>query len=145
NIVLAQQRLNEFQVLKKIVPQAQSADNLLSGAASLSDAGQKLSAALHLFSELKVTSAGFETANLRDKIRQSRDLLAQSRQLLLMAGSHFDKVRSVPADYTDTLTKAKMEVNQLEAVLAKLIGLQDLYLEFFGGQKNYLMVFQNYD
>src|SRR3989344_4733960 len=58
NIRLAQEKLGAFGALKFFTPQAKSADHMLSGASLLAQAGTKLSEALSLFEEIKVTSNG---------------------------------------------------------------------------------------
>ncbi len=144
NINLAQDKLNRFSLLKLFVPKAQSADHLLQGANELARAGKKLSEGLSLFQELKVSSQGFETADLASKISQNRQALSESLALSQSAAQEFDAVGSLPLDYEETLSTAKQQVAELNSILTRLIGLEDLYLGLFQGQKTYLLVFQNY-
>ncbi len=145
NINLAQDKLNQFTLLKLFVPKAQSADHLLQGANQLAAAGKKLSQGLSLFAELKVSSQGFETQDLSAKLSQNRQLLAESLALSQSASREFEAVGSLPMDYQETLATARQQVNELNLILTRLIGLEDLYLGLFQGQKTYLLVFQNYD
>lgn len=145
NINIALGKLNNFRALKWLAPQANSADHALSGAGYLAQAGKKLSTALDLFDELKVSSKGVETENFNDKINANRQLLSATRDLVVSASDEFDSAGSLPLDYSQTLDKAKQQVSELRSILDKLIGLEDLYLNFFSRQKTYLMIFQNYD
>src|SRR6185369_5710886 len=61
------------------------------------------------------------------------------------SASEFEKVSSIPLDYENTLTTAKQQVSQLAGILDKLVGLENLYLNVFDGQKTYLLIFENYD
>lgn len=146
NIRLAQDKLNNFQALKFLTPQAASADHLLTGASDLAQAGDKLTQALALFDELKITSQGITTDGFNDKILANRDLLSDAKNLVDQAGVEFNQIASIPADYSQTLDQGKQQVAQLSSLLGKLIGLEDLYLGFFTQQpKTYLLVFENYD
>ncbi len=145
NINLAQEKLNQFSLLKLFVPKAQSADRLLKGANELAAAGKKLSQGLSLFEELKVSSQGFETQDLSAKISQNRQLLAESLALSQSAAREFEAVGNLPLDYQTTLATAIKQVDELNLILTRLIGLEDLYLGMFQGQKTYLLIFQNYD
>src|SRR3989344_7260811 len=82
NIKSAQEKLNAFSALKWLAPQANSADHILNGASRLALAGQKLSVALSLFDDLKVSSKGVETSNFNEKIFTSRQLLLQTQELV---------------------------------------------------------------
>ncbi len=145
NINLAQDKLNQFSLLKLFVPKAQSADHLLTGANQLASAGKKLSEGLSLFEELKVSSAGFETQDLSAKISENRRVLAESLALSKSAAEEFAAVGNLPMDYQETLSTAQQQVKELNLILTRLIGLEDLYLGLFNGQKTYLLLFQNYD
>ncbi|MEO8065249.1 MAG: DUF4012 domain-containing protein [Candidatus Doudnabacteria bacterium] len=145
NINLAQSKLNSFPVLKWIAPQANSADHMLSGAAALAEAGKQLTAALNLFDELKVSSLGVQTENFNERLTANRGLLASSRSLIAEASIEFNLAGSLPLDYSQTLDKAKQEVAGLGSILDKLVGLENLYLGLFSGQKTYLLIFQNSD
>jgi len=145
NIKSAQDKLNDFRALTWLMPQANSAQHVLTGAGFLAQAGDKLASSLVLFDQLKVTSKGVETDNFNDKIKTNRELLAASLQLTREASDEFNSADSLPLDYAGTLDAAKLQVSQLSAILQKLIGLENLYLDFFSGQKNYLLVFQNSD
>lgn len=145
NIKSAQNKLNDFRALTWLTPQANSAQHVLMGAADLANAGDKLASSLVLFDQLKVTSQGVETTNFNDKISANRVLLAASLKLILAASNEFNSAGSLPLDYTDSLNQAKQQVSELGAILQKLVGLEDLYLDFFTGQKIYLLIFQNND
>jgi hypothetical protein len=145
NLATAQSRLNDFKPLEWIAPQANSADHLLKGASDLAAAGGKLTSALDLLNELKISSSGFETQDLNQKISDNRQALDDSRKLVSQASDEFNAVSSVPLDYSDTLNQAKSQVSELNLLLGKLVGLEDLYLSMFTGQKTYLLIFQNYD
>ncbi len=145
NVNLAQEKLNDFRALSWVAPVADSANHVLAGAGLLANAGNKLSDALNLFDELKVSSKGVETANFNDKIKTNRELLSASRDLVVSASGQFNQAGSVPQDYSGTLEAAKQQVSDLNSILDKLIGLEDLYLGLFSKQKTYLLIFQNYD
>ncbi len=145
NVKLAQDRLNNFKPLTWITPQGNSADHILSGASYLAAAGEKLSTALKLFEELKVSSKGVETADFDQKLLANRQVLIETRDFVYKSAAEFDQVKNIPLDYADTLDKAKEQVSQLALVLDKLIGLENLYSGIFGGEKTYLLIFQNYD
>ncbi|MBX4191361.1 MAG: DUF4012 domain-containing protein [Candidatus Doudnabacteria bacterium] len=145
NVKLAQDKLNNYKPLTWVAPQANSADHILKGAGYLASAGGKLSNALNIFSELKVSSKGVETSDFEQKLTVNKNSLKETRELVAKASSEFNQVNSIPLDYENTLQKAKDQVSQLENVLDKLIGLEELYLGIFGGQKTYLLIFQNYD
>ncbi len=136
NIALAHAKLNNFQPLKWMLPQANSADHVLTGAGLLAQAGNKLSTALNLFDELRVSNQAIET---------NRQQLANCLELVQKAALEFNAAGDLPGNYFTTLQEAKAQVQQLSAILEKLIGLEDLYLNLFSGQKTYLLVFQNYD
>jgi len=145
NLLIAKNRLDNFKALQWLVPQAASADKLLNGASYLAAAGEKLTQALSLFDILKVSSKGVETNQINEKISENRKLLYDCLLLLEQASEEFNGVKSIPADYSETLDEAKDQVARLTLILRKLVGLEDLYLNLFNGQKTYLLVFQNYD
>ncbi len=145
NLNKAQKELNNFRALTWLVPSASSADKLLSGAGKLAQAGQKLSTALSIFEEIKVSHNGVETINFNQKVSENKQLLSETLNLISDASNDFDDVKSLPSEYSSSLNSAKDQVGHLHAILLKLIDLEDLYLGFFGGQKTYLLVFQNYD
>ena len=145
NINQAQSKLNNFRALTWLAPQANSADHILAGAGYLADAGKKLTTALDLFGELKVSSKGIETQNFSDKLNANRQLLSQSRDYIRLASREFNAATSLPMDYAGTLNKATGQVSELGSILDKLIDLEDLYLAFFTQQKTYLLIFENYD
>jgi hypothetical protein len=145
NVKLAQDKLDNYKPLTWVAPQANSADHILKGAGYLAAAGEKLANALNIFSELKVSSKGVETSDFEAKLNANKQALVETRNLVSSASSEFDQVSSIPMDYENTLQKAKDQVFQLGAVLDKLIGLEDLYLGIFGGEKTYFLIFQNYD
>ena len=146
NIRLAQEKLAAFRVLKFFTPQARNADYMLSGASMLAQAGTKLSLALSLFEEIKVTSNGIETANFNAKVAANRALINEAKSLIDRAAAEFAQVSSIPSDYSGTLAEGRRQAARLSSVLGKLLGLQDLYLGFFTEQpKTYLLLFQNYD
>ncbi|MBX4187091.1 MAG: DUF4012 domain-containing protein [Candidatus Doudnabacteria bacterium] len=145
NVKLAQDKLNDYRPLTWLAPQANSAEHILAGASYLAHAGEKLSLALDLFNEFKVNREGVLTADLEQKLAVNRQTLVETRNLVTLSSEQFDQVKSLPLDYEDTLAKAKQQVNELGTVLDKLIGLEDLYSGIFGGQKTYLLIFQNYD
>ncbi len=145
NISHAQSKLNNFRALTWLTPQANSADHILAGAGYLADAGKKLTIALDLFGELKVSSKGIETQNFSDKLNANRQMLSQSRDYIRLASAEFNAATNLPMDYAGTLDKARAQVDELGSILDKLVGLEDLYLAFFTQQKTYLLVFENYD
>jgi hypothetical protein len=145
NIAAAQNKLSNFRALTWAMPQANSADHILAGAGYLAEAGKNLTVALNLFDDLKVSSKGVQTENFSEKILANRKLLSTSRDLVVLAAGEFNSASSLPLDYSDTLSQAKQQVSDLNSILDKLIGLEDLYLGFFDGQKTYLLIFQNYD
>jgi len=146
NLHSAQDKLDQFKALQLVASQAKSADQILSGAANLAQAGQKLSEALGVFSELKVSSQGVETSNLPEKLKQNQGALTDSLNLLKQAQDEFSQATDVPQNYVETLQKARDQVNLLVGTLEDLKNLENIYLGFFGtGPRVYLLVFQNYD
>ena len=145
NVQAAQDKLNNFQILKWLAPQANSAGHVLTGAGLLAQAGKKLSAALSLFDEVKLSSKGLENQNINEKIISNRQLLANSRDLVVKASAEFNAANSLPLDYTGTLDAAKQQTSELNDILNQLVGLEDLYLGLSQSQKTYLLIFQNYD
>lgn len=145
NVKIAQDKLNDYKALTWVAPKAESADHILRGAGHLAAAGEKLTQALNIFGELKVSSKGVETSNFEQKLTENKLILTETRDLVYKASNEFNKVSSIPLDYEGTLQKAKDQVSQLGSVLDKLIGLENMYLGIFGGQKTYFLIFQNYD
>ncbi|MBI2607681.1 MAG: DUF4012 domain-containing protein [Candidatus Doudnabacteria bacterium] len=146
NLEIAQDKLAQYKALTLVNSQAKGADNILSGAYLLSQAGSKLTESLQLFDMVTVSDQGIETQDFNKKLRQNRLLLKESLALLNESSEHFDKVSNLPADYISTLDEAKRQVQELSGVLEGLINLEDLYLTFFDGSpKTYLLIFQNYD
>jgi hypothetical protein len=145
NVKLAQDKLNNFKPLTWIAPQANSADHVLAGASYLAAAGSKLTEALALFEEFKVSHKGVETANFDDRLAANRQLLIDTKTLVQKSSDEFANAGSVPLDYSNTLDTARQQVTQLNTILGKLIGLEDLYINIFGGSRTYLLIFQNYD
>ncbi len=145
NVNIAQSKLDNYKALTWLAPQANSADHILTGAGYLAKAGEKLSEALGLFNELKVSSKGIETDNFDQRLSDSRNVLIETRDLVAKSSEEFDRVNSIPLDYAGTLQTAKDQVAQLKLVLDKLVGLETLYSGIFGGQKTYFVIFQNYD
>ena len=146
SITDAKNKLDEFKALQLVAPQASGADHVLSGASLLASAGIKLTSALALFDELKVSDKGLSADNLTTKITQSKDTLAAALFLLQRAQNEFDSASGLPASYSDTLNKAKTQVGALTGMLQNLTNLEDIYLGLFGnGPRVYLMVFENYD
>ncbi len=144
NVRLAQEKLDNYKPLTWITKQGNSADHILAGAGYLAAAGERLTQALDLFSEVKVSSKGVDD-DFNQKIATNQKLLEETRELVYKSESEFEQVGSVPLDYEETLRTAKQQVKELRLVLDKLIGLEKLYLNIFGSQKTYLLIFQNYD
>jgi hypothetical protein len=143
---LAQEKLNNFKVVKWIIPQAQSADFVLTGAGLLAQSGEKVTAALSLFNEIKVSSKGIETLGINEKIFQNRQLLSESLSLIERAENNFSQAKNLPEEYNATIEQAMLQVKSLHSILENLIGLEDIYLSlFFDSNKTYLLIFQNYD
>ena len=146
NLIQAQTELNKYKPFIWLNGKARSADSILKGASLLAESGKKMTQALQIFDELKVSSQGVETANFNDKLRQNRDLLQESLNILNQANKEFLGARSLPVEYSETLVQALDQVEQLTGVLQRLVELQDLYLSLFGDMpKTYVLVFQNYD
>lgn len=146
NLQNAQAQLDEFKALSTVVPQAKSADHLLSGASLLANAGGRLSAALKIFEELQVNSGGLVGDDFISKLKQNRDSLVDTLELLRQAGGEFAAVTNVPGEYSETINTARQQVSLLTNTLENLVNLEDLFLGFFGdGMKTYLLVFQNPD
>lgn len=145
NVMQAQDKLNNFKALTWITATANSADHILRGASLLSAAGQKLTEALSLLEELKIRSDEAASQSLEDKLFRNKQLLTQTKELILLSANEFEQVSAIPADYAQTLDQAKIQVLQLGSILDKLIDLEDLYLRIFGSNKTYLLIFQNYD
>jgi hypothetical protein len=142
----AVEKLSRYKILTWIVPSARSADHVLEGAEDLALGGEKLAAALALYSQLVVSSEGVETLDFAETLRQSKISLGESLTLLRSASDHFSKADSLPSEYTSQVTEAKLQVDSLVGILSNLVALEDLYLDFFGDQtKTYLLVFQNPD
>jgi hypothetical protein len=145
NIQSAQSKLDNYRALTWLVPQANSAKHVLTGAGFLAQAGDQLTQAVQLFDQLKINSQGAESSNFNQIISQNRELLLKTRQLTLLASDEFNSAGSLPLDYANTLDQAKTQVNDLNLILEKLTELEDLYLGLFTGQKTYLLIFQNPD
>lgn len=146
NLVLAQSKLETYKTLKLIAPQAKSADAVLRGAYELAQAGQKLTSALAIFDEFKLSSKGMETPNFYAKLAANKMLLGESVELLKKAKADFDDAGDLPGEYAETLNSAKQQVSMLDSMLSNLVALEDFYLSFVGDKpKTYLFVFQNYD
>ncbi len=145
NVQIAQDKLNAYKPLTWIHSQANSADHLLEGAGYLAQAGERLTSGLNILNDLKVSSQGVETSDLNQKLRENITLFKEAKVFVDKSANAFNEVGSVPLDYEDTLSSAKLEVSQLSNVLEKLIGLEELYLNIFGSAKTYLLIFQNYD
>ncbi len=145
NIAKASDRLNDYKLLTWVAPQASSAHHVLVGSGFLSEAGGKLTEAMSLFGEIKVTSEGVEGENFNQKISSNKKLLVDSRGLIMKSLDEFSQADSIPADYEGAFTKAQEQLNQLRGIIDNLIKIEDLYLTLFTGEKTYLLVFQNYD
>jgi hypothetical protein len=146
NLNSAQSKLDKFKSLQLVATQAKSADQILSGATHLATAGQKLTSAIEVFGDLKITSGGVETTNLADKLRANKGTLDEALVELTQAKSEFDSVGNIPPDYAESLQKARDQVSALIGMLTNLTNLEDIYLGFFGtGPRVYLLVFENYD
>lgn len=142
----AQSELEKFKMLTALAPQAKGADNVLTGAYFLAEAGKNLTRAMQLFDELKVDSSGVSTENFTAKLQQNHNLLKNSLLMLTYAKEKFENISRMPGEYAQTLEQAKGQVNLLETLLTDLVNLEDLYLSFFGSApRTYLLVFQNYD
>jgi hypothetical protein len=146
NLQSAQTKLDDFKALQLVVPQAKSADHVLRGASFLAAAGGRITSALSIFDDLKVSSKGVETVNVMTKLTENRQLLSSALGLLSQASGEFEVATNLPGDYASTLTKAQDQVTLLSGMLSDLVNLEDIYLGFFGtGPRVYLLVFQNYD
>lgn len=146
NLAAAQETLDKFRLLSLVAPPARSADNILTGAYFLAEAGKNLTTAMQLFDELSVTSDGIGTVNFTEKLQQNHNLLKNSLLFLSYAEEKFNDVSGLPADYNETLKTAQEQIKTLNSVLSDLVDLEDLFLSFFGSEpKTYLIVFQNYD
>lgn len=146
SLLSAQEKLDQFRPLTLLVPQANSANHVLSGASLLAQAGGKLTDALNIFDNLKISKSGVGGSNLLSEIGQNQDSLNQSLALLKQASAEFDKASNLPGDYAQTLQNAKDQVALLTSTLDDLVNLEGIYTGMFGnGPKVYLLVFQNYD
>ena len=142
----AQSELGKFRLLALLAPPAKSADDIMTGAFFLAEAGKNLTSAMQLFDELSVNSGGIATDNFADKLEQNHTLLKNSLLLLSYAQEKFDAADSLPGEYQEKVRAAREQVSMLSSVLTELVNLEDLFLSFFGKQpRTYLLVFQNYD
>ncbi|MBX4204656.1 MAG: DUF4012 domain-containing protein [Candidatus Doudnabacteria bacterium] len=146
NLNTAQNRLDEFKALQLVASQAKTAGQILSGASHLAAAGQKLTEALSVFDDLKVSSSGIETANLPDRLKRNQNSLHTALDELKQSEQEFSGVAGLPAEYASSFLKAKQQVSALSGMVQNLSNLEDIYLGFFGtGPRVYLLIFQNYD
>ncbi len=146
NLLGAINELDKFRVLTAVAPQARSANNVLSGAYFLAEAGKNLSRAMELFDDLSVNSEGIATQNFTNKLAENKRLLDSSLTLIHHAEEDFNSVSGLPDDYAATLEKAKAQISSLKGVLTDFVNLEDLFLSFFGtNPRTYLLVFENYD
>ena len=142
----AQSELDNFKLLTALAPQAKGADNVLTGAYFLAEAGKNLTRAMQLFDELRVDSTGVSTENFTSKLEQNHNLLKNSLLMLSYAKEKFNNASGMPGEYAETLEQAKSQIELLNTLLTDLVNLEDLYLSFFGTQpRTYLLAFQNYD
>ncbi len=146
NLALAQSELDKFKLLSLVAPPARSADDILTGAYFLAEAGKNLTYAMQLFDELSVNSEGISTDNYAEKLEKNRNLLKNSLLMITYAEEKFESADSLPGNYAETVEHAKAQIRMLKGVLTDLVNLEDLFLSFFGSTpKTYLLVFQNYD
>jgi hypothetical protein len=146
NLASAQNELEKFRLLVLLAPPAKGADNILTGAYFLAEAGKNLTRAVQLFDELSVDSAGISTENFTEKLRQNNALIKNSLLMLSYAREKFNSASSLPGEYAETLEHGKEQIALLDTLLTDLVNLEDLYLSFFGTEpRTYLLVFQNYD
>lgn len=146
NLEAAQNELEKFRLLVMVAPPAKGADNILTGAYFLAEAGKNLTRAVQLFDELSVDSAGISTENFTEKLNQNNALLKNSLLMLSYAREKFESVTGLPKEYSETLERGKEQIELLNTLLTDLVNLEDLYLSFFGTEpRTYLIVFQNYD
>lgn len=146
NLETAQSELEKFRLLTLVTPPAKGADNILTGAYYLAEAGKNLTRAVQLFDELSVDSTGIATDNFTQKLQQNYLLLKNSLLMLSFAREKFDSVTGVPDEYAETLENGKKQIALLDNLLTDLVSLEDLYLSFFGSEsRTYLLIFQNYD
>ncbi|OGE83247.1 MAG: hypothetical protein A3B10_01160 [Candidatus Doudnabacteria bacterium RIFCSPLOWO2_01_FULL_44_21] len=143
NIQQAQDQLNDFKILQFLTPQANTARHVLLGASFLAEAGGKLTQALRIFDELKISSSGVETEGFNEKISSNKTLLEASFALINKAAGEFESVGNIPLDYAQTFEEAETQIGELRSILENLIGLEDLYLNLFFGVKTYFLAFQN--
>ncbi|MBX4187508.1 MAG: DUF4012 domain-containing protein, partial [Candidatus Doudnabacteria bacterium] len=142
----AQSALDKFKVLLAVAPPARSADDVLTGAYFLAEAGKNLTNAMQLFDQLSVDSNGIATDNFTTKLEQNRSLLKNSLMMLSYAEDKFESAKNLPGEYGETVKQAGLQISLLNGVLKDLVDLEDLFLSFFGVHpKTYLIVFQNYD
>ncbi|HYC79729.1 MAG TPA: DUF4012 domain-containing protein [Candidatus Binatia bacterium] len=146
NLANAQSELDKFRLLTMVAPPARSADDILTGAFFLAEAGKNLTYAMQLFDELSVNSEGISTSDYSTKLEQNKNLLKNSLLMISYAEDKFNSAKSLPDGYEETLKHAKDQIALLKGVLTDLVNLEDLFLSFFGSApKTYLLVFQNYD
>ncbi len=145
NIQKAQDRLNDYKVLQFLAPQAQTAQHVLLGAGFLAEAGQKLTTALSIFNDLKVSSSGVTQINFNQEISSNRDLLVSTRLLFLKAQNEFESAGNIPLDYEGAFAQAKDQVASLGKILEALTKMEDLYLALFSEDKTYFLAFENND
>ncbi len=138
--------LQKYLPLNLVSPQAQSAQAAIAGAYELSVAGEALSEAMALFKVLAIGREGIEVVGFNDRLRENHRLLSLSLEHLSLAADKFDEVTDLPNEYFATLQAGRQQVAQLQATLAQLASLEEVYLALFdSGYKNYLLAFQNPD
>ncbi|MGE5298140.1 MAG: DUF4012 domain-containing protein [Acidobacteriaceae bacterium] len=145
NLNKATEKLNSYGPLSYFVPQAKQAKLILQGAGSLASAGTKLSSALSAFSSVKIGQTGVADGNFNAMLSASKGELEASLVLLKDAQSKFAQVKNPPTGYADQFNQARGQVDTLVSVIENLVSFEDLYLDFFGSDKTYLLAFQNYD
>ncbi|MBI2355638.1 MAG: DUF4012 domain-containing protein [Candidatus Doudnabacteria bacterium] len=146
NLLLAQEKLDQYRYASLVSAQTRSANNVLLGAYLLSEAGRSITSALQLFDDLSVDSQGVRTGDFTKKLSENFELLLSAKNMLDQAQAKLELSSDLPADYQNAIGNASQSIRRLSSMLENLTNLEDLYLSFFGGQnKTYLLVFQNND
>jgi hypothetical protein len=146
SLLNAQGELDKIRAVTLVAPPARSADNVLTGAYFLAEAGRNLAFAMQLFDELSVNSQGISTENYIGKLQENKELLSNSLTLIHYAQESFNSATGLPDSYQATLDAARGQVKTLKAVLQDFVDLEDLFLSYFGAApKTYLLAFQNND
>ena len=140
------QELNRYKGLSLVSSRARSGEALVSAATNLAQAGSKLTGAMEILNQIKVSSSGVETQGFNALLSENRLLMSQALALTIRASDDLQAVKDIPAEFAQNVETAKTQTKNLAAIITQLLKLEDLYLSLFGdASKTYLLIFPNLD